>query len=117
MSLKFLIDVNASGAVAEYLRERAFDIEEIRNIDPEMADESILDMGVEENRIIITTDKDFEEMIWLQNRKHPGILRLENVPRIERLKLLEDVLDRYSQVLEDGGIIIAETHKFRVRRR
>lgn len=117
MDLKFLIDVNASGAVAEYLKERSFDVLEIRNIDPEMADESILDIGLKQSRVIVTTDKDFEEMIWLQNREHPGILRLENVPRIERLKLLEDVLDKYSQVLEDGGIIIAETHKFRVRRR
>ena len=42
-----------------------------------------------EQRVIVTTDNDFEQMIWQQQKPHCGILRLENVPRKEREVLLD----------------------------
>lgn len=64
----------------------------------------------------MTTDKDFEEMIWRQGKSHCGVLRLENLPRQERLELIHDVLDRHSDDLEAGAIVIASSTKFRVRK-
>ena len=77
---------------------------------------SILSWAVREHRIIVTTDNDFEEMIWRQGKSHCGVLRLENLPRAERKALLHDVLGRHSQELESGAIVIALSRKFRVRK-
>jgi predicted nuclease of predicted toxin-antitoxin system len=82
-----------------------------------MSDDEILSWAVKDRRIIITTDNDFEEMIWRQGRPHCGVLRLENLPRSERKTLLNDVLDRHSKDLESGAIVIALKTKFRVRKR
>ncbi len=60
---------------------------------------------------------DFEEMIWRQGKLHCGVLRLENLPRSERMTLLYDVLDRHAKDLEAGAIVIALRTKFRIRRR
>ena len=60
-----------------------------RDIEPQMEDEKILEWAVREQRIIVTTDNDFEQMIWQQQKSHCGILRLENVPRKEREVLLK----------------------------
>lgn len=67
-------------------------------------------------RIVVTTDSDFEEMIWRQGKSHCGVLRLENLPRSERKALLHDVLGHHSQELESGAIVIALSRKFRVRK-
>ena len=76
-----------------------------------MADKAILDWAVKEQRIIISTDKDFEEMIWHQRKKHCGLLRLENLPRAERLSLIKEILDQCAEDLKSGSIVIAMRKK------
>ena len=114
--MKFLVDVNGSGAVARWLMEMGHDVEQVAAKDPRMHDEDILSWAVREGRIIVTTDQDFEAMIWHQGKAHCGVLRLENLPRAERNALLKDVLARHSQVLESGVIVIASSMKIRTRK-
>jgi predicted nuclease of predicted toxin-antitoxin system len=114
--MKFLVDVNASGAVARWLLEMGHDVEQVAAKDPRMRDEEILNWALREGRIIVTTDQDFEAMIWRQGKTHCGVLRLENLPRAERKALLEDVLARHSQLLESGAIVIASSLKIRIRK-
>jgi len=113
---EFLLDVNASGAVSQWLIHNGHDIAEVGQKDPRMSDSEILNWALKEHRIIITTDNDFDEMIWRQGKHHCGVLRLENLPRSERIMLLRDVLDRHSRDLESGAIVIALSTKFRVRK-
>ena len=115
--MDFLLDVNASGAVARWLIDRGHNVAEVGQTDPRMRDDKILNWAVRENRIIVTTDNDFEEMIWCQGKYHCGVLRLENLPRSERLTLLNEVLDRHAKDLEAGSIVIALRAKFRIRKR
>jgi len=114
--MNFLLDVNASGAVARWLSHLGHDVAEVGQKDPEMSDSEILSWAIRERRIIVTTDNDFEEMIWRQGKAHCGVLRLENLPRSERIALLRDVLDRHSRDLESGAIVIALSTKYRVRK-
>jgi predicted nuclease of predicted toxin-antitoxin system len=114
--VKFLTDVNASGILAQWLVERGHDVSVVSDKDPRMTDDDILNWAVEEQRIIITTDNDFEEMVWRERRLHCGILRLENLPRAERKLLLEEVFELYSRELLSGAIVIAQKKRFRVRR-
>ena len=114
--MNFLLDVNASGAVARWLIDRGHNVAEVGQKDPRMSDDEILSWAVRERRIIVTTDNDFEEMIWRQGKSHCGVVRLENLPRSQRKALVHDVLDRHSKDLESGAIVIALSRKFRVRR-
>lgn len=114
--MNFLLDVNASGAVARWLIDRGHNVAEVGQKDSRMSDDEILSWAVRERRIIVTTDNDFEEMIWRQGKSHCGVLRLENLPRSQRKALLHDVLDRHSKDLESGAIVVALSRKFRVRR-
>jgi predicted nuclease of predicted toxin-antitoxin system len=114
--MNFLLDVNASGAVARWLINRGHNVAEVGQKDSRMSDDEILSWAVRERRIIVTTDNDFEEMIWRQGKSHCGVLRLENLPRSQRKALVDDVLDRHSKDLESGAIVIALSRKFRVRR-
>ena len=114
--MNFLLDVNASGIVARWLIELRHDVVLVSEKNPRMSDDEILRWAARERRIIVTTDNDFEEMIWRKGQSHCGILRLENVPRSERKALLHDVLEHHSHDLESGSIVIALSTKFRVRK-
>ncbi len=108
--------MNASGSVLSLLLDSGHDVACVRDVDRKMSDSEILNWAVREERIIITTDSDFEQMIWLQARQHCGVLRLENLPRSERISLLQDVLSSYGQDLESGAVVIATKQKIRIRR-
>lgn len=114
--MKFLLDVNASGSVLRWLLEHDHDVLLVENVNPRMKDDQVLQWAFRENRILITTDQDFEEMIWQEKREHKGILRLENLPRAERISLLEYVLKHYGEEMETGAIVIATSKKIRIRR-
>ena len=114
--MKFLLDVNASGSLARWLAEHGYDALLVKDVDPKMWDETILHWAVREKRIIVTTDQGFEEMIWRENRQHEGVLRLENLPRRERLSLFEYVLNHHAPDLESGAVIIATSRKIRIRK-
>ncbi|AFZ37837.1 hypothetical protein Sta7437_4368 [Stanieria cyanosphaera PCC 7437] len=115
--MKFLIDVNASRSLGNWLVNKGYDIAYVSDVNPQMKDETILEWAIREQRVIVTTDNDFEQMIWQQQKSHCGILRLENLPRRERELLLEDVLQYHTQDLLEGKIVIALRNKFRVRNR
>jgi predicted nuclease of predicted toxin-antitoxin system len=114
--MKFLLDVNASGSVAQWLRDHGHDVLLVADVDPRMEDEKVLQWALREKCILITTDQDFEEMIWRENKQHEGLLRLENLPRVERLSLLEYVLNHHMEDLASGAIVIASSRKIRIRK-
>ncbi len=114
--MKFLVDVNASGFLVDELMRLGHDVAPVAAKDPRMPDDDILRWAVSEQRIIVTTDHDFEEMIWRAGKAHCGVLRLENLPRAERGILLDDVLQHHSQDLASGAIVIAQSRKIRIRR-
>lgn len=114
--MKFLTDVNASGAVAKWLSQSGHDVAQVGATDARMSDEDILRWAIKEQRVIVTTDKDFEEMVWREGRAHCGLLRIENLPRDKRRSLLEDVLAHHLHDLASEAVVIAQKTKIRVRR-
>ena len=113
--MKFLTDVNASGILARWLQNLGHDVVRVAERDPRMLDEDILTWAVEEDRIVVTTDQDFEEMIWREGKFHKGVLRLENLPRKERKILLRDVMMYHAEDLSSEAIVIATSRKIRIR--
>lgn len=74
--MKFLVDVNASGALWHWLLDNGYDVAQVSNVDPRMGDDDILTWAVLEQRVIITTDQDFEEKIWRAGKRHNGVFRI-----------------------------------------
>jgi uncharacterized protein (DUF433 family) len=85
ISVAMILELLAKGATSEEI------LEDYPELEPEDL-RAVL-------RVIVTTDNDFEQMIWLNKKSHCGILRLENLPRAEREALLTDALKSHSQDL------------------
>ena len=102
--MKFIIDVDVGYKVEEYLSENNINILTIRSINPKMTDREILQLAVKENRIVITMAKDFGGLIFNSNFDHSGVLllRLEDAASIEKIKIIDDILNNHFNKLENN---------------
>ena len=66
--------------LAQWLRENGYDVVAVIERMPGISDDIVLQRALIENRIIITLDNDFGEIIFKKNLAHAGIvfLRLED---------------------------------------
>ena len=58
--LKFILDVGVGHKVWQYLISQGYDTTLITTLNPSMSDSEILAIAENENRMVITMDKDFE---------------------------------------------------------
>ncbi len=56
---RFLLDHNVPLSVAAYLKGEGHDVLLVRDTDPEMADSDVLQLALQEQRIVLTNDGDF----------------------------------------------------------
>ncbi|OHB82131.1 MAG: hypothetical protein A2V98_24775 [Planctomycetes bacterium RBG_16_64_12] len=78
-------------------------------------DEEILRRSVEEERILVTLDKDFGELVFVLGQRHSGILRLVNVRGREQGRMILHTLSRLGQALEQNALVVVESDHMRVR--
>ncbi|MCD4746969.1 MAG: DUF5615 family PIN-like protein [Bacteroidales bacterium] len=115
--MKFLVDVGVSNKVENYLQEHGYDIKTVRSIDPRMSDQEIIKLAANEGRMVITMDKDFGELVFHSLLDHCGIilLRLEDATGIEKLKIIKEILTKYSDKIK-GHFCVYQKNKFRIRK-
>ena len=80
--MKLLANENYPIASVKCLRDKGYDIVAIAEASPGDSDLEVLSRAVEENRIIITFDRDYGELIYrLKLPIPPGIIYLRFVPK------------------------------------
>lgn len=57
--LKFLIDHNVPKSVSVFLKKQRCNVKLVKDVNPEMTDLQVLGLAEEENRIVVSNDKDF----------------------------------------------------------
>jgi predicted nuclease of predicted toxin-antitoxin system len=115
-SLKLLVDAGVGKAVEEWLKSADFDMHAVRDRDRHMKDEDILAWAVEEERLVITMDKDFGEMVFHSGESHRGVLllRLEGATSSQKVRVIEKILTEYSDRLS-GNFSVYQNGRLRVR--
>ncbi|MBC2714103.1 MAG: DUF5615 family PIN-like protein [Desulfobacteraceae bacterium] len=115
--LRFLVDVGVGIGIEKYLREEGYDTKAVREIDPRMEDEKIIRTAVSENRMVITMDKDFGELIYHSSMKHSGVLllRLEDATGSEKLQVVKHIMKNYSDRIQNCFCVF-QNDKFRIRK-
>ena len=115
--LKFLVDVGVGKGIEEYLNEKGYDTKAVRDIDPGMEDEEIIRIAVTENRMIITMDKDFGELVYHSSIEHSGVLllRLEDATGTKKLQVVKHILNNYANRIRNCFCVF-QKDKFRIRK-
>jgi predicted nuclease of predicted toxin-antitoxin system len=116
--IKFLVDESTGASVAEYLRRAGFDVLFVGETMQQADDADILTQAVHENRILMTNDKDFGELVFRSGRPHAGVVlfRLQDESQDNRVRIAQIVVEEYLKRLPDNFVVVTEKG-LRVRRR
>lgn len=83
--MRFLANENFPLASVRRLREAGHDVTAILEIEPGSKDSSVLARAVREERIILTFDRDYGELIYRRGMPPPpGVVFLRFVPRFPK---------------------------------
>ena len=72
--MKLLADEGVDRQIVERLRRDGHEVLYVAEIEPGVSDSDILVRATESNSLLLTTDKDFGELIFRQGRASSGIL-------------------------------------------
>lgn len=114
--MKFLIDRCAGHRLAEWLRGQGHEVLEAPSLGPDPGDRALLKRAAEEQRILVTIDKDFGQLLFVERMRSSGVVRLPDVLADERIRLMEQVLQRHTEDLQLGAIVTVRANKIRVSR-
>ena len=108
--IKFLIDESTGASVAEYLRRAGFDVLFVGETMQQADDTDILAQAAHENRILMTNDKDFGELVFRSGRTHAGVVlfRLQDESQDNRVRMAQIVTGEYPERLPGNFVVVTE---------
>lgn len=112
--MKFLVDRCAGPQLADWLRTQDHDVLEARQLGPDPGDQALLARATAEDRILLTIDTDFGELVYVGRFQHAGLVRLPDVPAPQRIALMGDVLRRHRGALEARAVITIRGGRIRI---
>lgn len=115
--MKFLTDVGVGRVVENWLHIQVHDCKAIRDLDPRMTDKEIIQLAVAEQRIVVTMDKDFGELVYHSGMSHYGILllRLDDANGAEKAQIVVHILEHYASQLENHFCVF-QGERLRIRK-
>lgn len=111
---KFLFDENIGRSVAEHFIAREYDVLAVvlRGDLRGSSDEALLRRAVEEDRVLVTYDTDFAELVFHSGAPHRGVvlLRLHSATPHHTIEVLEKVLDEIANIPPAKFLTVSDTN-------
>lgn len=109
--MRFLVDECTGPKVARWLREQNHDVLSVFDDARGLDDQQIIELAFNENRIIITNDKDFGDLIFREFHSHCGVilLRLDNERFVNKIEVIRRLLDNFAEKLPNQFIVVSES--------
>jgi predicted nuclease of predicted toxin-antitoxin system len=113
--LRFLVDESTGKRLNDLLIEQGFDSLFVGDVSAGLSDELVLQKADEEERILVTDDKDFGELIFRIRKPSGGVVlfRTETTDPNLRMKILLSTIKSHS--LQRNFLILTED-KIRIRK-
>jgi len=115
--LKILLDTCIAGSAFHILVAAGHDVVWAAEWTSDPGDEEILKIAYEDNRVVVTLDKDFGELAVFKNRPHAGIIRLVEISTKGQGEVTKRILAKYAEELAAAAIITAGKQKVRIRKK
>ena len=114
MALKFLTDENISPSLVKILRNKKYDVKDIKEEKLfGINDTEILKLAYKENRVVITHDKDFANLLSYSQIKHKGVilLRFSNQSPKNVVNSFTSILEQIKESkIKDSLMILSEDY-------
>ena len=108
--LKFLADESLEYSIVLFLREQGYDVTSVAEDFPSVKDETVLKTAYRQGRVIITNDKDFSDLVFINQLSHKGIILLRfKTEKVEtKIKFLKSFLTNYPTKIAKKFTVIDE---------
>jgi len=115
--VKLVVDVGVGTAVEKRLLAQGHDVLAVRDLNPHLPDEEILERAVQEQRLVLTMDKDFGELVHRSGRRHAGVLllRLEAADSTTKVAVVRRIFEQHGAKLP-GKFAVYRRGRLRIRR-
>jgi predicted nuclease of predicted toxin-antitoxin system len=118
--MRVVVDERTGPSVARWLESMGHDVVSIYDEAPRLPDEDILAFAVRNDRVVITSDKDFGDIVYRESQQHRGIIFLRLADNTVAAKVA--ALDRFFQqppedisrcfvVVTERGIRVGRGHR------
>ena len=114
--MRFLADECCDTGLVAYLREDGHDVLYVLERKPGVSDDEVLLEAYNEERILLTEDKDFGELVYRLKKPSKGIILIRMDVKERHLKWLrlKKLIENYEERLP-GHFVVIDTQKFRFR--
>jgi predicted nuclease of predicted toxin-antitoxin system len=115
--VRWLADECVAAPLVAFLRLGGHDVLYVAETAAGFGDADVIDLALGENRLLLTEDKDFGELVFRRKRPVPGVVLMRVGPENPALKAmrLAAAIERYGKGLF-GRYIVIEEGRFRARR-
>lgn len=117
--MQFIADENIAEPIVTALRELQIDVLSISELMPGCSDSEVLSFANKNNSIIITSDKDFGEIIFRQQKIVKGVilLRLHGLSTDEKIKIVKNFfVDHLNSLKETNIFVVITENNIRIRK-
>ena len=114
--MRFIVDASSDARLVPHLKRQAHDVTRVgTDYRADLKDAEILVIAVRENRVLITDDRDFGELIFRLRQPHAGViyLRLDTVLFEVRAERIDDVLATYGDRLDQFLVVTEDSVRIR----
>jgi predicted nuclease of predicted toxin-antitoxin system len=116
--VKFLLDVCVSSrSLTEFLFSAGHDVISAMTIDPRAADDLLIGYAAREDRVFVTEDKDFGELVFVHDHEHGPIVRLVEFTVDDQVRAIDELLKQHTQELSGRVIVTITRGRIRIRHR
>jgi predicted nuclease of predicted toxin-antitoxin system len=116
--VRFLADMGVDVRVVQWLRAHGHDANHLRDEGlHRLPDGEIFEKAIAEDRVILTFDLDFGEIMALSRGRKASVIlfRLRNTRTPHVIERLAAVLTASAEALEKGVVIVVEESRHRIR--
>lgn len=86
-------------------------------VDPRAADEVLLTLANQEQRVLVTEDKDFGELVFVRHLPHPCIIRFVDMQAVEKVAAMRELIEQHADAMHEGALIVVTRRRVRIRSR
>ena len=106
--MRFLADESCDFRVVRALRAAGHDVMAVVEVAPGTEDDAVIELAVREDRIFVTEDRDFGQLVYASAKPAPGVMlvRFPSTARAGLPELMVDIVAQHGEKLGQGFAVI-----------
>ncbi|MBN1226180.1 MAG: DUF5615 family PIN-like protein [Deltaproteobacteria bacterium] len=109
--MNFLVDESVDRQIVEALRLKGYIVGYIAEMEPGVSDDAVMDLANKEGALLLTSDKDFGELVFRLRRLSSGIIliRLFGLRSSKKSEIVVSLIEKYFRELTGKFSVISAT--------